>query len=117
ERGGGGGIGMLRTGRLVGLPAVERADDLRQRVAPIRPGRVVLRQQQPRRVRRELAERDAADIAVPVELGDIFGDWVVEPDFAVADRLRQQRRLEYFAQRSEVEQRVGGDWPSVGAIG
>jgi len=67
--------------------------------------------------RRELAERDAADIAVPVELRDIFGDWVVEPEFAVADRLRQQRRLEHFAQQSEVEQRVGGDRPFVGAIG
>src|SRR5262249_59567740 len=85
--------------------------------APIRPGRVVLRQQQPRRVGRELAERDAANIAVPVDLGDIFGDWVVEPEFAVADRLRQQRRLEHFAQRGEVEQRVGGDRPFVGAIG
>ena len=111
------GIEMLLTGCRVCLPGIERADKLRQRVAPVRPGRMVLRQQQTRRVRRELAERDAADIAVPVQLDDIFGDWVVEPEFAIAHRLRQQRRLENFAQRSEIEQRVGRDRPFVGAIG
>src|SRR2546430_1456855 len=66
---------------------------------------------------RELPERDAADIAGLVQLGDVFGDGVVEPDFAVAHRLRQQRGLEDLAQRSEIEQRVARDRPLVDTIG
>ena len=65
------GVSMLLAGRLVCFPIIERADELRQRVAPIRPGRMVLRQQQPRPVGREVAERDAADIIVSRQLGHI----------------------------------------------
>ncbi len=84
---------MLLAGRLVCFPIIERADELRQRVAPIRPGRMVLRQQQPRPVGREVAERDAADIIVSRQLGHIFGHRLLERELAVAHRLRQQRGL------------------------
>ena len=111
------GVSMLHAGRLVRFPLIERADELRQRVAPIRPRRMVLRQQQPRRVGREVAERDAADIIVSRQLGYIFGHRLLERELAVAHRLRQQRGLEYFAQRCEVEQRVARDRPFAGTIG
>jgi hypothetical protein len=58
-----------------------------------------------------------ADITSWVHLDDVFGDGVVEHEFAVAHCLRQQRSLEHLAQRSEIEQRVGRDRPFVGAIG
>src|SRR5215471_3617216 len=111
------GIEMPLTESLVRFPSVERADELRQRVAPIRPRRVILRQQQAGCVRRKLPERDLADVAALLQLDDIFGDRIVKPELAFADRLRQQRGLEYFPQRSEIEQRIGRDWPFVGAIG
>src|SRR6266436_10212205 len=98
---------MPLTGSLVRCPSVERADELRQRVAPMRPRRVILRQQQAGCVRRELPERDLADVAASLQLDDVFRDGVVEFELAVADRLRQQRGLEHFPQRSEIEQRIG----------
>src|SRR5262245_66604973 len=108
---------MPLTGSPIRLPSVERLDELRQRVAPIRPRRVILRQQQAGCVRRELPERDLADIAALLQLDDVFGDGVVEPDLTIADRLRKQRGLEYFPQRSEIEQRIGRDQPFAGAVG
>ena len=78
---------------------------------------MILRQQQAGCVRRELPERDLADVAALLQLDDIFGDRIVKPELAFADRLRQQRGLEYFPQRSEIEQRIGRDWQFVGAIG
>ena len=64
-----------------------------------------------------MAKRDAGDVAVLRQLGHIFGNWLVEPELPVADRFGQQRRLEYLAQRREIEQRVAGDQALVGAIG
>ncbi len=60
-------------------------------------------------MRGKLAQGDAADVAPGLELGDIFGDRIVEAELAPADAIRQQRRLKHFAQRGEVEQRVGRD--------
>jgi hypothetical protein len=78
---------------------------------------VILRQQQAGCVRRELPERDLADVAALLQLDDVFGDGIVEPEITIADRPRQQRRLERFPQRSEIEQRVGGDRPVASAVG
>ena len=58
---------------------------------------------------RELAERDAADVAALPELGDIFRDSIVERDLALFHRLRQQNRGEGLADGGEVEQRVRRD--------
>jgi hypothetical protein len=111
------GVEMPLTGSPIRLPSIERVDELRQRVAPIRPRRVILRQQQARCVRGELPERDLADVAALLQLDGVFGDGVVEPEITIADRLRQQCGLEHFPQRSEIEQRIGGDQPFIGAIG
>ncbi len=88
------GIEMPLTGSLVRCPSVERADELRQRVAPMRPRRVILRQQQAGCVRRELPERDLADVAASLQLDDVFRDGVVEFELAVAvkNRLRPSMR-------------------------
>ncbi len=64
-----------------------------------------------------IAPRDLADVAALLQLDDVFGDGIVEPEITIADRLRQQRRLERFPQRSEIEQRVGGDRPVASAVG
>ena len=58
-----------------------------------------------------------ACVAALLQLDDVFGDGIVKPEITIADRLRQQRGLEHFPQRSEIEQRIGGDRPFVGAIG
>src|SRR4029077_13108365 len=60
------------TGSLVRFPTVERVDKLRQRVAPIRPRRVILRQQQAGCVRCELPERDLADVAALLQLDSVL---------------------------------------------
>jgi hypothetical protein len=52
-----------------------------------------------------------------LQLDHIFGRRIVEPELALAYRLRQQRGLEHFAQRCEIEQRIAGDAPFPGAIG
>jgi hypothetical protein len=65
------------TGSPIGLPSVECVDELRQRVAPIWPRRVILRQQQAGCVRGELPERDLANIAALLQLDDVFGDGIV----------------------------------------
>ena len=82
------GIEMPLTGSLVRFPSVKRADELRQRVAPIRPRRMILQQQQAGCVRRELPERDLADVAALLQLDDVFGDGIVESEITIADRLR-----------------------------
>ena len=94
---------MLR----VGLPGVQRADELRQRVTPIRPGRVILRKKKSRRMGREPAERDPADVAALSKLGHMCGDRVVEFELALADGLSEHGRFEHLAQRRQSEQRVG----------
>ena len=81
-------IEMPLTGSPIRLPGVERVDELRERVAPIRPRRVILRQQQAGCVRRELPERDLADVAALLQLDDVFGYGIVEPEITIADRLR-----------------------------
>jgi hypothetical protein len=68
-------------------------------------------------VRGELTERDLANVAALLQLDDVFGDGIVESEMTIADRLRQQRGLEHFPQRSEIEQRICSDRPFVGAIG
>src|SRR5262249_12996815 len=47
----------------VGAPFVQRVDELGQRVAPVWPGRMVLRQQESRRVTRELPQCHSDDVA------------------------------------------------------
>ena len=111
------GIKMLLAGTLLCLPGVERADEFGQRVASVRPRRMILRQQQARRVGGELTERDAADVAALLQLRDVFCRGVLEPELAFVHRLRQQRGLEHLAQRCEIEQRIGHDAPLLGAIG
>jgi hypothetical protein len=111
------GVEMLLAGRLLRFPVIERADEFRQRVAPVRPRRVVLRQQQARRVGGELTEGDAADVAAPLQLDDVFGRRILEPELAFAHRLRQQRGLEDLAQRCQIEQRIGRDAPFPRTIG
>jgi hypothetical protein len=78
---------------------------------------MILRQDQTRRVGGELAERHAADVAALPQLDDEIGDRLVEREIATLRGLRQHRRLEYLAQRAEIEQRVRRDRPFVGAIG
>jgi len=75
---------MPLTVRPICLPSIEGVDELRQRVAPIRPRRVILRQQQAGCVRRESPERDLADVAALLQLDDIFRDRIVEPELALA---------------------------------
>jgi hypothetical protein len=96
--------------RLVRLPCVEIPDEVRQRVLPAM-GRLVLlrRASEPRGVARELAQRDLANVAALLQLGHVFGDGIVERDFALLDRLRQQGGDEGLADRGEIEQRVRGD--------
>ncbi|MHC2314913.1 hypothetical protein ACVIHC_001959 [Bradyrhizobium diazoefficiens] len=111
-------VDALLAGRLASLrsPGVEHLDELRARELLVRPGRVVGRQQQSRRVRDELADGDAAD-RVARELGQVFRQAVVEPQLAPERAERDQRRLERLAQRAEVEQRVRRDRPSCGVVG
>jgi hypothetical protein len=111
------GVEMLLAGRVLRLPGVERADEFRQRVAPVRPRRMILRQQQARRVGRELTEGDAADVAALLQLHDVLGRRILELELAFAHCLRQQRGLEHLAQRCEIEQRIARDAPLPGAIG
>src|SRR5262249_7790510 len=111
------GIEMPLTGSLIRLPSVERVDELRQRVAPIRPRRVCRRPQYTARSRVELPERDLWYVASLLQLDDLLGDGIVEPEITIADRLRQQRGLEHFPQRSEIEQCIGRNRPFVCAIG
>jgi hypothetical protein len=93
--------------RFVGLPRIEIADEVGKLV---RPAMLVLlrRAGEARGVARELAQRDLADFAL-LQLGDVFGDGVVERDFALLDRLREQGGDEGLADGGEVEQRVRGD--------
>ncbi len=66
---------------------------------------------------RELADGDAADVAAARELGNIFGNRIVERHASLVDGLGQQDRLEHLAQRGEVEERVGRHRPAAGKIG
>ena len=66
---------------------------------------------------RELPERDEPDIAAVPQLGDVLGGRIIERELSVADRLRQQRGLEHFAQRRQAEQRVGRDRTLGGTVG
>jgi hypothetical protein len=97
--------------RLVGLPRIEIADEVGQRVLPAMVRLVLLgRAREARGVARQLAERDLADVAALLQLGHVFGDGIVERNLAPLDRLRQQGGDEGLADRGEVEQRVGGDF-------
>ncbi|MEY9557503.1 hypothetical protein ABIF67_011626 [Bradyrhizobium japonicum] len=111
-------VDALLAGRLAGLrlPGVEHVDELRPRERVVRPGWMVGRQQDARRVRGELANGDAADI-VSGELGQIFRQGIVEPQFTPERAQRHQRRLERFAQRTKVEQRIWCDRSSCGVVG
>jgi hypothetical protein len=44
-----------------------------------------------------------------LQLGHVFGDGIVERDLAGAISRRQQRRVEDFCHRSEIEQHIGRD--------
>src|SRR3546814_10816404 len=75
-------------------PRSTRTDTLCPYTTLFRSRRMVLRQQQPRRVRRQLADRESAHVAAPFEIGQKFCDRVVELEFATFDRESQQRRIE-----------------------
>src|SRR5262249_1667965 len=102
------GVDVLSTRLVIKVagPFVQAIDELGQGVAPIRPGWVVLRQQESGRVRRQLAQRHPSDVGALLKLGDVFGYGIIERECAGLCRLRQQRRLEYFAQRAKVEEGV-----------
>ena len=55
---------------------------------------MILRQQQAGRVGGELTEGDAADVAALLQLRDVFGRGVLEPELAFVHRLRQQRGID-----------------------
>jgi hypothetical protein len=71
------------------FPRFERAEKFRQRIMLDGPGRMVLRQQQPRRVRRELADRESAHVAALFEIGQKFSDRIIKLEFAAFDRQSQ----------------------------
>ena len=57
----------------------------------------------------ELPDRDAAHVVRVLQLDHMAGDWVIERQLTLLDRLGQQRGFEQFAQRRDVEQRVRRD--------
>ena len=77
-------VEMLTAGEAVGPPGVQSSQELRQRIAPIRPGRVVLRQQQSRGMGCQLPQRDTSNIAVRPQLVDIAGDRIIKRELAPA---------------------------------
>ena len=107
---------LARLLSLLGRPGVEHRDELIAAEGLVRPGRMIGRQQQPRCMVDELADRDAADI-VPVQLGQILADGIVQPQLAALGAERDQCRFEQLAQRGEVEQRVRGDRPLGRSVG
>ena len=112
-------IDMLPAGlvRSIGLPGLERFEEAGLRVACRRPRRMVVRQQKPRRMGCELTHGDAADIAARDKLRQVVRDGIVERHLALLHGQREQRCLERFAQRGDVEQRVGRYRPPLGQIG
>src|SRR5262245_12378386 len=101
-------IDVLHPGlvRGIGLPKIQRFEEFRQRIMLLGPRRMILRQQQSRGVGSELTDGDATDIATLLELRDVARNGLLEPDLALLDRLRQQRRDKQLAERSKVEQRI-----------
>src|SRR5215467_12991920 len=110
---------MLLAGLVVdiGGPAVHGVDERRQRVTPVRPWWMVLRQQEARGVGRKLTDGDATDVAIRPELREAVGDPIIERDPAALHREGQQRCLEYLAERAKIEESVGGYRPLGGGIG
>src|SRR5260221_14007543 len=96
--------------RVVGLPRIEIADEVGKRVGPATPRLVLLRRAgKSRGVGGELAERNLADVAALLQLGDVFCDRIVERPFPLLYRLREPGRDDRPADGGASEQRVGGD--------
>src|SRR5262249_17175783 len=98
-------------------PCIQGADELGKRIPLLWPGRMVMRQQKPRRVCRQLADCDAAAVVAPLQLGDILEDGVVKIELSLPDHLCQQRHVKHLADGSEVEERVQIDSPFCGPVG
>src|SRR4051812_16773814 len=54
----------------------------------------------------DLTKGYSANIAAPLQLTDVFRETFFQSQVAIANRSSQQRSLENFAQRSQVEQRI-----------
>src|SRR6476620_2094710 len=65
----------------------------------------------------DLTKGYPANIAAPLQLADVFRDRIFQSQVAIANRSSQQRSLENFAQRSQVEQRIRRNGLFIATIG
>jgi hypothetical protein len=64
---------------------------------------------QSRSVTRKLSQSYSANIAATLQLGDIFGNRIVEAELAALHGFRERRRREQFPYRAEIEDRICRD--------
>ncbi len=103
---------------LIRLPGIEEADEIGERVFPSMPALVLLRHaRQSGGVASKLPQRHPPDITAALQLGDVFGDRVVEAELALLDGLRKQCGREQLADGGEIEDRVGRDQAILRKIG
>ena len=55
----------------------------------------------------KLSQCYPTDITAALQLGHIFGYWIVEAELAALHGFRQRRRREHLANRAEIEDRIG----------
>src|SRR5262245_60089640 len=90
------GVDVLLAGlmRLVRLPGIEIADEVGKRVRPAMPRLVLLRRAgKSRRVARERARRDLADVAALRVLGHVFGDGMLSLNRSVRPSMLRATAL------------------------
>src|SRR5262249_57283941 len=101
----------------VGRPVVHGVNESRQRVTPVRPWRMVLRQQEARGVGCKLTDGDATNVAIRPEFREAIDHPIIEREPAALHREGQERCLEYLAERAEIEEAVAGYRPLCGGVG
>jgi len=114
------GIEILSPGLMacIRLPGIQEADKLRERVLPSMRAFVLLRHaRQSGRMAGKLPQRHPPDITAPLQLGNVFGDRVIEAELALLDGLRKQRGREKFADRGQVEDRIARDSAILRGVG
>ena len=95
---------MLR----IRLPGIKKPDEIRPRVFTsmpvlVLPGHVW----QAGSMTGKLSQCYPTDITSALQLGDIFGDWVIQAQLALFNSLRKQRGREHLSDGPEIEDCVG----------
>jgi hypothetical protein len=95
----------------VRLPGIEKPDEIWPRVFASMPPLVLPRVAwQSRCVTRKLSQSYPTNITAALQLGDIFGNRIVEAELPALHGFSERRGREQFPYRAEVEDRVGRYW-------